>query len=370
MREPDMARLPEGACGVSAAPASGAGLRCEPLPALDQLEDLWAPLTEACGNPFLSWEWASTWWRHFGEGRAQRMLGCRDGDGNLVAIAPLYLESAGPLRTLRLVGHFPADELGLVCSPHLAVEVGRCLRDHLRGDRGWDLLLAERVPAAVGVREPMLGRRIRTEPMPELRIEASSWDDFLASRSANFRGQVRNYERRLLREHGLEFRLADDPQRLDEDMETLFSLHRRSWRSRGEEGAFSPELADFHREFAALALRRGWLRLWIASLDGEPAAAWYGFRLNGADWFYQGGRDPERERESIGFVLMAHTVRDAVENGIGCYRLLLGAEEYKKRFSNEVPEVETFVVTRTMRGRLALTAALARERLRAGRARS
>jgi CelD/BcsL family acetyltransferase involved in cellulose biosynthesis len=61
---------------------------------------------------------------------------------------------------------------------------------------------------------------------------------------------------------------------------------------------------------------------------------------------------------------MARTLRDAVENGVGSYRLLLGAEEYKRRFSNRAPLVETIVVARGARGRLASAVLRARERRR------
>ena len=76
----------------------------------------------------------------------------------------------------------------------------------------------------------------------------------------------------------------------------------------------------FHRDFAAVALERGWLRLWVIELDGRPAAAWYGFRFEGIDSYYQGGRDPALTRERLGLVLTIHTVREAIADGIEEYR--------------------------------------------------
>jgi CelD/BcsL family acetyltransferase involved in cellulose biosynthesis len=316
-------------------------LRVKPLPGIDELAAPWRELAAASGNPFSTWEWASTWWRHFGGERPQRILGVEDQAGKLAAILPLYLHSRLPLRVLRFAGHFPADLLGPVCAPELMPD--------------WDLLLTERLPAGVGA--ALGGRRLRTEPEPELAIETTDWDEFLAGRSSNFRGQARNRERRLLRDRGLTYRLADDPDRLDDDMDTLFLLHERRWRAVGKEGAFGGGLKPFHREFAQRALANRWLRFWIAYLDEKPAAAWYGFRFGGADWFYQSGRDPEDEASSIGFVLMAHTLRDAVQSGSTAYKLLLGGEEYKARFSDSEPGVETFALPRGVRGRAALSAA-------------
>jgi len=35
---------------------------------LDSLRDEWRVLAERSGNLFATWEWASTWWSHFGRG--------------------------------------------------------------------------------------------------------------------------------------------------------------------------------------------------------------------------------------------------------------------------------------------------------------
>ena len=332
---------------------------------LDQVRERWRPLAEACGNPFLTWEWTSSWWRHFGADREQLILGCEDGNGELVGIAPLHVHSRRPFRILRPIGHFPADVLGNVCAPEHQRAVDRALAAHLGAEESWDLLLIERTPDQE-MAESLDGRRLRSYTEPELRIETDDWDAFLKSKSSNFRGQVRNYERRLRRDHELEMRLCDDPDRLETDMETLVKLHYMTRELRGDHplGAFPPELVAFHLDFARAALERGWLRFWLAYIDGEPAAAWYGFRFGGADWFYQSGRDPRWLRQSVGFVLMANTVRDAVESGSHTYKLLLGNEDYKRRFANENPTVDSFVATRGPRGRAALAAKLTSMRLR------
>jgi CelD/BcsL family acetyltransferase involved in cellulose biosynthesis len=178
---------------------------------------------------------------------------------------------------------------------------------------------------------------LRREPSPEVELEA---------------------------DHGLSYRLADDPLRLEEDMESLFRLHRARWSD--ETTAFPQELVPFHLDLAAEALRAGWLRLWLAELEGRPAAAWYGFRLGGADWFYQQGRDPAWERSSVGFVLTTHTIREAVGDGMRRYRFLLGGEEYKARFATSEPSVETVALAVTARGAAALAGVRAAHRLPAG----
>jgi CelD/BcsL family acetyltransferase involved in cellulose biosynthesis len=151
------------------------------------------------------------------------------------------------------------------------------------------------------------------------------------------------------------YRLADDPERLREDMETLLSLHQARWQA--DSAALAGRSAAFHHEFAALALQRRWLRLWLAEVEGRAVAAWYGFRFAGAEWYYQAGRDPAWDRSSVGLVLLAHTLREAINDGLREYKLLRGGEAFKYRFASGDAPVVTLAVARGPRGRAAAAAA-------------
>lgn len=342
--------------------ASTGALAIEPLDGVDTVAMEWRQLAERTGNLFGTWEWASTWWRHFGRDGQLDLKACRRRDGTLAAILPLYVGSVGPLKAMRFVGHGPADQLGPVCAPAdrpgAADALARVVSD---GPGRWDVFLAERLPAREAWDEQITAKVIRRESSPVLEIGGASWDEFLAQRSANFRSQIGRRERKLVREHGLRFRLTDRPAQLERDMETLFRLHAMRWG--GASSGFTGTRAAFHRAFASTALERGWLRLWFAELDGEPVAAWHGFRFGGAEWYYQAGRDPAWDHSSVGFVLMAHSIREAFADGADEYKLLRGGEEYKSRFSTTEQGVDTLAAGSTMAGRAAIAALAARKRL-------
>jgi CelD/BcsL family acetyltransferase involved in cellulose biosynthesis len=333
-------------------------LRLEPIDDLTAVREEWTALAERAGNLFASWEWADAWWRVYGQDRPLHVTACRDENGRLVAVLPLYLSTRRPVRTLRFLGHGPADQLGPVCAPEDRVAVAdatkRLLRDELGG---WDLLLAERLAPAEGWAGALGGRVVHREESPTLLIAGRSFDEFLASRSKNFREQVRRRERKLRREHEVDLR-GTDAERLDADLDTLFRLHEARW-DEGESSALSGARERFHRDFARRALERGWLRLWVLEADGAPRAAWYGFRFARMDWYYQSGRDPDWERQSVGFVLLAHTIRQAFDDGMTEYRLLRGGEEYKGRFASDDPGLETVALPHGLLGRGAIAAAAA-----------
>jgi CelD/BcsL family acetyltransferase involved in cellulose biosynthesis len=244
-----------------------------------------------------------------------------------------------------------------VCRPADAPTALTALAGFLRGERFADLLVAENLPAELEGPRHLDGRLIRTIASPVLPVRGRSFDDYLSERSRNFRDQVRRRERGLERDHELRYRLTTGPATLDRDLDTLFSLHGARWQGR-RLGEFSAADAAFHRDFARSALDRGWLRLWTMEIDGAAVAAWYGFRFGDAEWYYQAGRDPAYDDRSVGFVLLAHTIRAAFEDGVREYRFLRGDEPYKRRFAERDAGVETIAVARGLRGR-ALLAALA-----------
>lgn len=316
-------------------------LALEQVASYAAVEEEWRPLAEEAGNVFATPEWAATWWRHLGRGRKSLLTACRTDEGALAAVLPLYLWRERPVRVARLAGHGPGDALGPVVGGagralaadalRRALVESRCalfVGDALPADEGWSGLLGARV--------------VRRESSPVLRFESSSWEDLLAKRSRNLREQVGRRARKLEREGRVAYRLSSDPRRLSADLDALFALHR----ARRPTGSSFSALEGFHRDFARTALERGWARLWFLDVDDVPRAAWYGFRLGGVEAYYQAGRDPAWDRHSVGFVLLAHTIRAALEDGMREYRFLRGDEAFKYRFADGDPGLETIAIAR------------------------
>src|ERR671937_3127424 len=113
------------------------------LPTMAPLRAEWAALAERSGTVFTTWEWAWSWWRHFGRDRRLLVVAVRSG-GRLVGLLPLYLWRTQPLRVLRFVGHGPGDELGPVCAAADRALVGGALQRGLAAI-DWDVLLGEQL---------------------------------------------------------------------------------------------------------------------------------------------------------------------------------------------------------------------------------
>jgi CelD/BcsL family acetyltransferase involved in cellulose biosynthesis len=319
----------------------------------EDVREEWDALGERCGNVFSTWEWATTWWEHFGRPGRLRLVVARDRDGTAVAILPLYEYRGRPLRILRLVGHGPADELGPVCAPAdrpaAVAALGRAVRE-LRAD----LLLAEQVSGATALGERLRGHALGQGASPVIDLAGGDWDALMASWSRNLRKQIRQSERRLERDHGLRYRLSDGRGALAEDLGVLFGLHAACHTE--DESGFIGAHRAFHEDFARVAAERGWLRLWFLEADGTPVAAELDLRYGGADASYQSGRDPAMQHPGPGIVLLAHAIREAVADGLGEFRLLRGDEAYKYRFASSDAGLETIAVPGSALARAGLAA--------------
>jgi CelD/BcsL family acetyltransferase involved in cellulose biosynthesis len=329
----------------------GAALRLDPLDDLGAARAEWDELADRCGNIFGTWEWADAWWRHCSDGARLLAFTCRRDDGTAAAILPLCVRRGklGP-RVVSWIGTGPADQLGPVCAPEDRDLAARALRDALGRTGGrWDAAVLHGLPVAEHWPARLGGSCIHRMPSPHIALPVGGWDAYLAARSSNFRGQVRRRERRLGREHELRFRLADEQGAVAPALDEIIRLHDLRWQDRSM--AFGGPRRAFHHDIATRAFGRGWLRLWLLELDGSTVAGWYGFRFGGQEWFYQSGRDPQHDHESVGFVLLAHTIRAAADEGIGTYRLLAGGEAYKTRFATGDGELERVALARSARGR-------------------
>ncbi len=192
------------------------------------------------------------------------------------------------------------------------------------------------------------GHVVRRETLwgcPRMQLP-TTWDAYLATLSPTRRQTVRRKERGLAR--GRQVTITDySDERFDEGWSHLLRLHEERWSSDGG-GAF--------RDHAAAGLQRAFARrmaeqerLWLVTLDvdGAPAAAWYGFTLGDTVYFYQSGRDPRWDGESVGAVLMGSMIRRAIERGFKWFDFLRGEDTYKTQWTSAQRKTGEVVVFRS-----------------------
>jgi CelD/BcsL family acetyltransferase involved in cellulose biosynthesis len=321
----------------------------------------WTELLEASDSDgfFLTWEWLFTWWKHLAAGRRLFILTVRSGE-ELVGIAPFALRPAAlddvpPLCCVELLGSgtVGSDYLDLIVRRHRESEVARALAERIARDR--QMLSLARVRSsrssakALAAQLGSLGWSVAesaTETCPVVRRTGHTWPTYLASLGAEHRYSFRRKLGRLTRRYEVRLDAVRTEEQRREAMPLLIGLHRLRWRERQASEAFnSDRLIEFHDEVSALALRRGWLRLFVLRLDGRPAAALYGFRYRNVFYFYQSGFDPALSKDSVGLVTMGLSIKSAFEEGVDEFDLLHGDEAYKFHWaqgSRELSRIELY----------------------------
>ncbi len=347
-------------------------------PAEGELTAAWRRLAEARENPFLTPEWHRAWLAAYPDEEPFTLV-WRVGE-EVRGVLPLVRVRLPGRKLLRFAGARRGDWFTPACRREDEEEMAAACAGLLSRERSaWGLLRLDRIdresawPQALwaagagGAIAP--ARERRTDALPFIRFDEEGYAGYLAGRSRNFRSQLGRRRRKLEREHGLEFRLSSGPQELERDFDTFLRLHDERWDRRGGSSSGAAEVREFQRAFAAAALERGWLRLWIAEADGEPRAAWYGWRLGDRYCYALSGLAQEYEPFALGTVLLAHTIEQAAAEGASVYDLMWGEEGYKSRFETDRREAASWVIGRR-RHPLALAAAArtaAERRLRSAR---
>jgi len=351
----------EGLSLMTRGTAQGGVTRTSLADALDLGPAVWDELVARgrSPSPFMSWAWHRAWADAAPRGdlEASAVVLVRGPDGSLQALLPVRV---GRVRFRRAwvqaltwaIGDTGCpDELDLPGVP----EADWGALAAALADLPWQVMIlsnlatgapnVEHLTAAL-VRGGHAARQRPLWPCPQLDLP-TSWDDYLASLSPNRRQILRRKERSLRREHAVA--VTDyDGDRLDEGWGHLLALHEQRWEEGGEGGVFrDPRSERLQRQFArAMAEQQ---RLWLTTLDlgGRPAAAWYGFASGDTVYFYQGGRDPRWERESVGLVLMGIMIRRAIERGYRAFNFLRGDDGYKRQWTASRRQTQETVVFRS-----------------------
>ena len=296
-------------------------------------------------SPFMSWAWHRAWADSApaADVAASDVLVLRGAGGAVQALLPVLLRRIPfhrvPVRALTwAIGDLGCpDHLDVLADP--AADVG-ALAPVLE-DLPWHLLnLSNLAPNAATARrlcESIAGhgyalRRQALFACPYLEL-CDDWERYLATLTRTRRQTLRRKERNLQRHHSMAI-VDYEGHRLSEGWSRLVRLHERRWEGGGG-GAFQDlSLRRLHRRFATELAARQQLWLTTLDLDGETAAAWYGFTLRDTVYFYQSGRDPRWDRESVGLVLMAAMIRRAIERGYRRLDFLRGEDGYKRLWTD------------------------------------
>jgi CelD/BcsL family acetyltransferase involved in cellulose biosynthesis len=301
------------------------------LPSLEALTqdwwDLWARSPSA--TPFQSPAWLLPWWRHFSPG-ALSSVAVRRG-ARLLGLGLFYIEEGASGGRLLPLGMSLSDHLDVLLDPDEGELAGAAVVSALL-ELGWSSWeLEELAPGAAAFGLPCPPGCVENLA-PQSACPVLTLDD----RAHGLPGEIPSERRRKL---GRAWRRAEargpsHVTRADADptefLEQLFALHAARWQSRGEAGVLE---ADAVRSFQRSALPQlaaaGLTRLYLVSIAGQIAGAYYGLSHRDRAYGYLAGFDPAFAHESPGTLLVGHAISEAVREGAREFHFLRGRESYK-----------------------------------------
>lgn len=316
------------------------------MDAVEPLAAEWDKLAIACGEPQMSPAWVNSWWRHLAPAQAEpRTVAVRD-EGRLIGLAPFFVNRReGGRIDYRLPDIRIFGRLTPLASPGRELEVagavGRAFSETgpqpdllaleaLPLDSLWPMALKDRWPSPV---RPILSQYLVCG-CPTVSLSAPSFEDWLAAKSSNFRGQMRRLSRRLQADGGTT--RTSTATTLNADVDAFVALHGARWEGRGDSNlvAFGDRLAPMLREVGERLIESGRFRMRMIDIDGEPISAQLFLAAGRRVLYVNGGWDERFARFKPPMLGLLGAVEDAFQQGERTLDLGLGEQQYKLRFAD------------------------------------
>jgi CelD/BcsL family acetyltransferase involved in cellulose biosynthesis len=308
---------------------------------------------------FLTWEWASSWWDAYGEGKELWILLVRRA-GRLVGIAPFYrTRSVWKPRpypaALRFIGDGSADTdyLDLIAREGEEAEVATAVAEHLARTTGrWTLLALNEMPAD----SPLLARfrdalaragfRLSEERVPCAATDLpADWESYVKSLKPRMRSKVRALRRRFAEDPGLSFETLEREAGLEERLQSLYALHEARWNTAGQAGVFVSEAKrKFYRSISRHFLANGWLRFYSLRHNDRYIAHQYCFGYRNKVLLLQEGYDPTHADDAAGNLLRARVFAECIDSRVAVYDFLGGVSSHKLSWGASAREMSRVLV--------------------------
>ncbi len=300
--------------------------------------------------PFLTHEWMSAWWRHFGQGRRLFVLVVKEGP-EIIGIAPWAISCVGNGRTIfRKVGFLAtglSDQLDCILPGRGDGQIEALLAHLLARKRIWDIAdfcpiveTSKTLPGfRRGIAEHHLHHTIEADSVSPYLPLNGDWTRFFEAKfSRNRRWQLQRKERKLSEQGAVTIRhlqcLAQDDGLLDR----MAAMPQTSvYRGKERVGLMADSQKNgFYREISEVFSKSGWLRISALELGDRLAAYRFGFSFKGRHYDYFHGFDPAMAFASPGTSLLVDVLRQCFENHVTEFDFLRGSEPYKFYWTDQV----------------------------------
>ena len=306
-----------------------------PITSFEEVRQQWQELLgrSVVNNLYITPTWQELWWSAFQDGSSLAGFYLTDAAGQLTALASLSRSGDN----YSFVGNSDMfDYNDFVIARGTEPSFFPALLDTIDSGGGEQLDLfsvAEDSPTLAML--PDLARErgyavdIAEEDVAPRIYLPDSWDDYLAGLSKKDRHELRRKMRRLEGHENWRWYCVSDADEASRRTDTFLELMRSSDPAKAE--FLTDDREEFFRRLIASTASQGVLRLFFMEMDDKPVAASLCLDYDGVRMLYNSGHDTEYRYYSVGLLLHALCLRDALEKGYRYFDFLRGNEPYKYR---------------------------------------
>ena len=321
---------------------------------------------------FLSWIWFSQVFKRYLTGWCVLAAKRETESGRYVAFFPLRLKTRMSKSRRQFVNEihmggsfFWADYTGIICSPEYEEEAIQSICIKLK-QMNWTKLYLKHFDVSEKRLAFFTGHFDGSMFLKENRNSISARDsinnlicpyielsdDFetylMEKLSANTRQKFRRFMRKV--ENSEDFRITHSVPETDErDLDILIDFWKKRWVHR--KGKDVEKLGYKYKEIMQTGLEGGTVYMPMLWRGDTPLGGLGSFvdRQKKSLLYFVAGRDESYTNPPTGFVLHAHSIRWAIENGLKTYDFLRGDESYKYSFGATKRRIK-YVVLSTKSG--------------------
>ncbi|MBC8280035.1 MAG: GNAT family N-acetyltransferase [Chloroflexi bacterium] len=172
-----------------------------------------------------------------------------------------------------------------------------------------------------------------------------TWDEYLGLLNKKDRHELRRKLRRMDAQTDWKWYSVNEPTEVKERLGEFINLMRQSRADKDE--FMTPERERFFYNITQRMSELGQLQLYFLEMDGSTVATSLCFDYGGSRLLYNSGYDPEYSYYSVGLLLNAMCLKDAIERGLTYFDFLRGPEPYKAHLGGQQRNLYQMVVTKS-----------------------
>jgi len=297
---------------------------------LQSLKDDWNELLE--GNPTqtieLTWEWQSTYWKHFNEHSRLFVLAAWEA-GSLVGLAPLLIRDTRKnglkTRVLEFIASSESNYQDFLYDRDRP-DILQAIFDFLMDNNGqWDVIYLRHIPGSSPTADLLSNGSIsrlcllKNESVKKtIRLEIDkSWEDYKRTISKSAMWRIRNRTKKLAKIGEISFLHCSNESEFEDYLKKFFELHRKRWNNTDTPSNFNDKrYCNFYLDIIPALFPDKKIGLYVLNVGEDQAAMIFTFYTGEISLIQLVVYNPDYGKYSPSLIANHQFVEEAFGNGI------------------------------------------------------